>query len=237
MREMILQGLGQTYDNLTQMIAEFFPRLVAMLVIILAGLLIAFVLKYALRAILHFTQLDRFSEMSGASQMLRRAALPSMTELLSRSLFWVAWLGFTLLGVSVMGIPELHDQISNLFQFLPEVFVAIFILFAGVFAGNFLSRAALLTAVNSGYRSPWLWSASVRFVISILAVSMALEQLGLARQTVITAFSILFGASMLALAIAFGLGGRDLARQTLEKHFGDKKREKQKEEEEEPLPL
>jgi hypothetical protein len=61
---------------------------------------------------------------------------------------------------------------------------------------------------------------------------------GLANQTVISAFSIVFGALMFALAIAFGLGGRDLARQTLERYLGDsRRREKEKEKEEEPSPL
>ncbi|HWF39496.1 MAG TPA: hypothetical protein VG322_13310, partial [Candidatus Acidoferrales bacterium] len=90
-------------------------------------------------------------------------------------------------------------------------------------------------AVNAGYRSPRLWSGLVRFVISILAVSMALEQVGLARQTVVSAFSIAFGAVMFAVAIAFGLGGRDLARQTLERYFGGKDSEREKEEEPSPL--
>jgi small-conductance mechanosensitive channel len=144
-------------------------------------------------------------------------------------------LGFTLVGISVLGIPELHEQISRLFQFLPEVFVAILVLLIGALAATFLSRAALLAAVNAGYRSPQLWSGSIRFVILILAISMALEQIGLAKQTVIAAFSIVFGALMLALAIAFGLGGRDLARRTLERYLGEKKKDKEKEEEPSPL--
>ena len=157
-------------------------------------------LKKILRSILHLTKLDRISEEAGASHVLRKAALPSMSEFLSRSLFWVTLLGFMLLGVSVLQIPELQEQISRLFQLLPQMFVAILILFVGVLAANFLSRAALLTAVNAGYRSPRLWSGLVRFVIWILAISMALEQMGLARQTVVAAFSIVFGAVMLALA-------------------------------------
>ena len=92
-----------------------------------------------------------------------------------------------------------------------------------------------LTAVNAGYRSPRLWSGLVRFAIWILTLSMALEQVGLARQTVVAAFSIVFGAVMLALAVAFGLGGRDLARQTLERYVGDKENEREKEEEPSPL--
>jgi small-conductance mechanosensitive channel len=235
MKDMIIRGLQQAYENMAHMMAEFLPRLVVMLIIGLVGLLIAFSFKFLLRAILHLTRLDRLSEESGASRILRHAALPSITELLSRALFWLTWLGFILVGISVLGIAGLQEQISNLFQLLPQVLIAILILFVGLLAGNFLSRAALLTAVNAGYRSPQLWSGSIRFVIWILAISMALEQIGLARQTVITAFSIVFGALMLALAIAFGLGGRDLARQTLERYFGEKKNEREKEQEPSPL--
>ena len=235
MRETILLGLEQAYENLVHMIADFLPRLAVMVVIILIGLLVAFLLKYLLRFILHLTKLDRISEEAGASHVLRKADLPPMTELLSRSLFWMTFLGFTLLGISVLGIPELQEQISRLFQLFPEIFVAMLVLFVGVLASNFLSRAALLAAVNAGYRSPRLWSGSVRFVVWILAISMALEQIGLARETVIAAFSIFLGAVMLALAIAFGLGGRDLAKQTLERYIGDKGKEKEKEVEPSPL--
>ncbi len=84
--------------------------------------------------------------------------MPSMSEFLSRSIFWITLLGFILLGISVLQITELQEQISRLFQLLPQIFVAILILFVGVLAANFLSRAALLTAVNAGYRSPRLWS-------------------------------------------------------------------------------
>jgi small-conductance mechanosensitive channel len=236
MKEMILRGLQQAYDNMVRMIAEFLPRFVVMFIIMAVGWLVALLLKHLLRAILHLTKLDRISEESGASQVLRKAALPTISELLSRAFFWVIWAGFTLVGISVLGIPVLHEQISRLFQLLPQVFIAILILFVGVLVANFLSRAALLSAVNAGYRSPRLWSGLVRFVIWILAVTMALEQIGLAKETVIAAFSIFFGAAMLALAFAFGLGGRDLARQVLERHVGDKRKE-ETEKEEEPTPL
>ena len=235
MKNTILRGLAQAYENLVHMIADFLPRFVVMLTIILAGLLIAFLLRKILRSILHLTKLDRISEQAGASHVLRKAAMPSMSEFLSRSLFWITLLGFVLLGISVLQIPELQEQISHLFQLLPQIVVAILILFVGILAANFLSRAALLTAVNAGYRSPRLWSGLVSFIIWILTISMALEQVGLARQTVVAAFSIIFGAVMLAVAIAFGLGGRDLARQTLDRYVGD--RDKQQGKEEEPSPL
>jgi hypothetical protein len=233
MKETIVQGLQQAYQNLVHMLAEFLPRLVVMVVIVLAGVLVAYALKYILRALLHLTKLDRLSEEAGASRMLRMAALPSMTEVLSRSVFWVTVLGFILIGISVLGVAGLQEQISRLLRLLPEIVVAIVILFLGLVIANFLSRAALLAAVNAGYASPKMLSWSIRFVIWILAITMALEELGVARQTVIAAFSIVFGALMLGLAIAFGFGGQDLARSFLDRHLGDKKNEKT----EEPQPL
>jgi small-conductance mechanosensitive channel len=233
MRQTILEGLEQVYSNLVHMVAEFLPRFLVMLIIIVIGLLVAFVLKYILRALLGLTKLDRVSEEAGASRVLRMAHLPPMTELLSRSIFWVTWIGFILVGLSVLGVAGLQEQISRLFRFLPEVFVAILILFLGAVIANFLSRAALLAAVNAGHPSPKILSWSIRFVIWILAISMTLEELGVARQTVISAFSIIFGASMLGLAIAFGLGGQDLARKCLERYLGDTRKEKNKE----PQPL
>jgi small-conductance mechanosensitive channel len=233
MRQTILQGLEQAYTNLVRMITDFLPRFMVMLIIIVIGLLVAFLLKYILRAILRLTKLDRVSEEAGASRILRLAHLPPMTVLLSRTIFWVTWFGFILIGLSVLGVAGLQEQISRLFQFLPEVFVGILILFLGLMTANFLSRAALLAAVNAGYPSPRILSWSIRFVIWILAISMTLEELGVARETVISAFSIIFGALMLGLAIAFGLGGQDLARKSLEKYLGDSKKEKDKE----PQPL
>jgi small-conductance mechanosensitive channel len=233
MRQTILQGLEQVYRNLVHMIAEFLPRFLVMLIIIVIGSLVAFALKYILRALLGLTKLDRVSDEAGASRVLRMAHLPSMTELLSRSIFWVTWIGFILVGLSVLGVAGLQEQISRLLRFLPEVFVAILILFLGAVIANFLSRTALLAAVNAGHPSARILSWSIRFAIWILAISMTLEELGLARQTVISAFSIIFGASMLGLAIAFGLGGQDLARKFLERYLGDTKKEKDKE----PQPL
>jgi hypothetical protein len=233
MRLMIVQGLQQAYQNLVHMLAEFLPRLVVMLIIVLAGLLTAYALRSLVRTLLRLTKLDRLSDEAGASRMLRMAALPTMSELLSRAIFWIALLGFILVGLSVLNIAGLQEQVSRFLHLLPEIVIAMVILFFGLVIANFFSRAALLAAVNAGYTSPKTLSWSIRFVIWILAITMALEELSVARETVIAAFSIVFGALMLGLAIAFGLGGQDLARQFLERNLRDSKKEKT----DEPSPL
>ena len=90
-------------------------------------------------------------------------------------------------------------------------------MFFGLLAASFFSRATLLAAVNGNLPSPRLLSTAVRAIIIVFVLSMAFEELGIAEQTVRVAFGIAFGAVMLGLAIAFGTGGKDLARQFLEK--------------------
>jgi len=115
MKDTIIQGLQQAYQNLFHMIAEFLPRVVVMLVIVLTGVLVAYVFKYVARTILRLTKLDRLSEEAGASKVLRMAALPSMTDFLSQSVFWITLLGFILIGISILNIAGLQEQIARWF--------------------------------------------------------------------------------------------------------------------------
>ena len=217
MREMIVSELTQAVQGFAREFARFLPRLIVLIIIAFAGWVVASILKLIARSILRLIKFDRLSENAGASQLLAKAALPSSSELLSRFIFWVAWLGFILLGVSVLGIFGLQEQVAHFFLFLPRLFVALFLMFFGLLAASFFSRATLLAAVNGNLPAPRLLSTAVRVIIIVFVVSMVFEELGIAEQTVRVAFGIAFGAVMLGLAIAFGTGGKDLARQFLEK--------------------
>jgi len=234
MREIIISELTQASQDLVRGFAHYLPRLIVMLIIALVGWLVAYVLKVVVRSILRLTKFSKLSENAGATQLLHQAALPSSTELLSRLVFWVAWVGFILLGVSVLGIVGLQEYISRFFLFLPRLFAALLILFFGSLAAGFFSRAALLAAVNANFASSRLLSISIRIIISIFALSMVFEVLGLAEQTMLIAFGIMFGAVMLGLAIAFGVGGKDLAREFLERKLPKEKKD-EKEDELSPL--
>jgi hypothetical protein len=234
MKDLIISELSQAVDELARGFAHFLPRLIVMLILVFAGWLIAYLAKVILRGILRLIKFDKLSEKAGASQLLNKAALPSATDLLSRFVFWVAWLGFILLGVSVLGILGLQEQIARFFLFLPRLFVAVFILFFGMLAASFFSRAALLAAVNANVPSPRVLNLAVRSIIIVFVLSIVFEELGLAEQTMLVAFGIVFGALMLGLAIAFGFGGRDLAQRFLEKRFI---RENKEENEDELSPL
>jgi len=234
MREMIIGELTQAVHDLARGFAHYLPRLIVMLIVVLAGWLIAYIVKVILRSILRLIKFDRLSEDAGASQLLNKVALPSATEMVSRFAFWVTWVGFILLGVSVLGILGLQDQIARFFIFLPRLFIAVLILFLGLLAASFFSRAALLAAVNANVPSPRVLSMAVRSIIIVFVLSIFFEELGLAEQTMLVAFGIAFGALMLGLAIAFGIGGRDLAQRFLEEKFV---RDKKQQDEDELSPL
>jgi len=141
-----------------------------------------------------------------------------------------------LMGVSVLGILGLQEEIARFFIFLPHLFVAMFVLFVGLLAASFFSRAALLAAVNANMPSARIISLAVRSIIIVFVFSIVFEELGLAEQTMLVAFGIAFGALMLGLAIAFGVGGRELAQRFLEEKFV-RGRKAQNENEDELSPL
>ena len=235
MPEMIVSELTQAMQEFARGFARFLPRLIVLVIIACGGWVIAYLLKLFVRSILRLIKFDRLSENAGASQLLAKAALPSSSELLSRFVFWVAWLGFILLGVNVLGIFGLQQEIARFFVFLPRLFVALFIMFFGLLAASFFSRAALLAAVNANLPSPRLLSISTRTIIIVFVLSMAFEELGVAEQTMLIAFGIAFGATMLGLAIAFGTGGKQLAQRFLERRLAHSNKAEENEDELSPL--
>ena len=232
MWNMIVSELGQAAHELAQELARFLPRLLVMLIIALLGWLAASVARMILRRALRLVGFDRLSQNAGATQLLTQAALPSSSELLCQLIFWVTWIGFILAGLSALGLVGLEELISRFLLFLPRLLAAVLILFAGMLASSFFSRGALLAAVNANLPSPRLLSYSIRVIILFLTISMAFEVIGVAEQTILVAFAIVFGASMLSLAIAFGMGGRHLARQFLQSRLSRKEETREKEEDE-----
>jgi Conserved TM helix len=226
MGDLILSELSQAWGEFARAFAHLLPRLLALLIIILVGWVIAYLLKITLRSVLRLVKFDRLSERAGAAQLLNSAALPPPSQLLCQLVFWLTWLSIGLAGVSFLGIAGLQHDIAIFLFFLPKFFVALLIAFLGMLAANFFARAALLAAVNADLPSAQLLRDAVRVLIVALAISMAFEEIGLAQKTILIAFSIVFGALMLGLAIAFGMGGRDLARQFLENRFSERRTKK-----------
>jgi hypothetical protein len=221
MTETLLDGVTQTLDAAMKMAIDLLPKILGMIVIIAIGWIIAMMIKLIVRYMLKLLKFNALCDNVGATQVLAKADLPTPTDLVSGLVFWVNWVAFLMLGISTLGIVVLQEQISKFFVYVPQIFVAVVILFVGILFANFSARAVLLGMVNANVPSARLLSNGVRLFLVILTVAMALEQVAVAKSVVLITFSIAFGAVMLGLAIAFGLGGRDVARRVLERQFAE----------------
>jgi hypothetical protein len=197
-----------------------------MLAIVAAGWIIAAVVAFVIRWLLVLFRFNALADRTGANEMLKRAELPAADRLAGAMVFWILWIGFLVSGVGSLGLTGMEQMTSEFVHFVPRLFVALVILAAGFVLANFAWRATLLTAVNANLPSARVLSGGARFLVLLLAVAMALEQLGIAQHVVVTAFAIAFGAVMLGLAIAFGIGGGGVARRIVEEHFPEKPKTK-----------
>jgi hypothetical protein len=130
-------------------------------------------------------------------------------RVLSNLVFWLVMFSVILLAANVLGLDTLANVMSTLVSYVPSVIAAVVIVLVGIVLGGFVEGliAASAGAVHGG-RS---LARMGRWGVVLLAIFMALQEIGIATEIVTTAFAILFGATALAIAVAFGLGNRELA--------------------------
>ena len=215
----IAEALAESWRNFTGAFVLFVPRLVAATIIFAGGFVVALLVRRAVGYVLAWLRFDRLAIRTGASEMLRVAEMPSADTLVAKVVFWIVWMGFVVSAVDTLQFGPFQGLVHEFFSFVPRVLLALLVLALGFLVANFVWRATLLATVNAGLPGARLLSGTLRMLVAAIAVVMSLEQLGLATRVVLTAFAIAFGALMLGLAIAFGLGGRDAARRLLEEHL------------------
>ena len=203
---------------------DFLPNLLAMLIIFAGGLLLARVVKATFLRISRGIAFDSWCDRVGLTALIRKGdiwAKPS--DLFGGIIYWLLAIIFLMVALSALRLEAINDLSSQFFLYLPRVFSALLILVIGYIIAGFLSRAILIAAVNSGYHYAKILAESARLLLLVFILAMALEQLQIAPGIVIAAFSIIFGGIVLALAVAFGVGGIDAARRIIEKGSAEKK--------------
>jgi hypothetical protein len=191
-----------------------------MLIIFVAGIAVALIVRKILVRILRAVRFNDLAYNIGFTTVLFKANIHHTPAVLVANIVYGLLLLTTLLiGLSALNLPQTADVIAAVFLWIPQLVLATILLIAGYLLSKFIGRSVLLTAVNAEVRSARLISYAVQALIMIFTVAVSLEQIGLAKTTIVAAFSILFGGLVLALSIAFGLGGRDLAKDFLERQM------------------
>lgn len=220
MREVWRTAIIDSFNKFMEKVLTFLPNLLAMVTILILGLLIAWAVEAFLLRFLKAIQFDRVSKQWGLSDFLPRGGVTySPAHLLSRFFYWVIVLVTLILGINALEVSATQKLVTQFFNYLPNFFAAILILVIGYLISMFLGQATLIGAVNAQMESAKILARAVRWFIIILSLTMALYQLGIAEKVIIAAFSIIFGGVVLALAVAFGWGGRDLAKDFLERLY------------------
>jgi hypothetical protein len=219
MARSIADVLRTAWQEFLSGVELFLPHLLAMLSLVLVGWLVAWVLSFVLRHVLRLVKFDVLADRLGATNLLKKVAMPAASDVLASLVFWLVWAAFLLSSLGALGFSGMDSLAGDFVAFMPRLGVGIVILVVGLVAANFAWRATLLAAVNSSLPSARLLSGSVRWLIVALTVAMALEQIGVAKTIMLTAFAIAFGAVMLGVAIAIGIGGGPVARRLIERQF------------------
>jgi hypothetical protein len=196
-----------------------------MLVIVCVGFVVAWVAGKFLTKALSALGFDRWCDRLGVTAAIRKGSIWSKpSEATGSGAFVFLLVIAVMVGLGTLNVPTIDELVSQFFLYLPRVFSALAVLALGYLLAGFIARAALISSVNAGYRFARLISASVRLILLLLFLAMALEQLQVAPGVVVAAFSIVFGGMVIALAIAFGVGGIPAARRMIEKD-GERKEE------------
>ena len=206
----------RTLTGFGERLAAFGPNLLAMLLLLMAGLVLSWLARELLRALLPRVGFDTFIERAGLADSLRRGGVTGRPSAVLASLAaWGLVAVFVLLAIGALNLQFAMQLLSQAFAYLPQVLIVLALLAVGAVVSGFVRRSVLIAAVNAGLASARFLAAGTRTALMIFFAAMALEHLGVGRQILLSAFTILFGGVVLALALAFGLAGRDLAGQVL----------------------
>lgn len=191
-------------------LAEYIPVLVAALVILFAGYLLAKLIERGVDRLLAVLGLNRWLARGGVLDAVGRTGWRrAPSRLMGVIAFWLVMFTVILVAANALGLSSLASVFSQLVSYLPSVIAAVVIVLIGIVLGEFVD--GLIMASAGGIHGGPTLARVGRGGVVVLAIFMALQELGVASDIVTTAFAIVFGALALAFALAFGLGNRDLA--------------------------
>jgi len=196
--------------SFTEVFGGLIPALLGALVIVFAGYLVAKLLERAVDGVLRKIGLNSMLARGGVMEAVERSgAHVNPTRVIANLVFWLVMFAVILVAANALGLQSLASVFGELVSYIPSVIAAIVIILVGIVLGQFVGGliGASAGAMRGGRAMARVGSGG----IILLAVFMALQELGIATEIVSTAFALLFGAVALAIALAFGLGSRELA--------------------------
>jgi hypothetical protein len=203
-------------EMLTKIMA-YMPVLLGALIILVVGWLVAKAIKQLVDWLLATVRFDMLADKAGISEVLRKGNLKTTaSQVVSGLVYWLIMIMVLVMVVNALGLPKASDILASLFAYVPKVIGALFVLVVAMFLANFVSGIVRTAAGNANLPRPEIFAGISRWAIIIFAITISLGELGIGTLLVTATFNIILGGICLALALAFGLGGKDAAAKYLD---------------------
>jgi small-conductance mechanosensitive channel len=215
----------QPLQDVLSTFLSYIPQLIGAIVILVIGYVIAKVLQAVVGRVLQAIGFDGWMEKGGIKQFFDRAETNQTPHsILGLLVFWFVFIIAITMAADALGIPQVSAVLGQLIAYIPSIIAAILILILAALLANFLA------GIVRGATGSDMLSSIARYAVIVYAAFAALTQLGIAVQLTANTFLIVLGAVALAAALAFGIGGREVARDIVEKAYGhiDEEDEEQK---------
>ena len=193
-----------------EQIGNVLPALIGAAVILLTGYFLARQIQHWADDTLKRMDFNRMVSAGGLDQAVGRAgSRPDPVRALTKLLFWLVMLVVILLASTALGIESVNEMFGVMLAFIPTLIAGIVILILGIIVGEFVR--GLIVASAGGLAGVPTVAKLAKGAVILIALFMALQQVGVAEEIVTAAFTLILGAAALAVGLAFGLGNRELA--------------------------
>ncbi len=205
-------------------IGDFLPRLILALVVLLVGWFLAKAARFALVKGLRAVNFHVVTQRAGLDDFLRDGGIESdSTDILGLLVYWVVILGALLVAFNSLGLAYVTDVLMRVLLFVPQVMVALLILAFGAYFARFIGNAVTAYCRSVHIQDADLLGRLAQYAIVTFVVLIALDQVNIGGDIVRQSFLIVLAGLVFALALAFGLGGRDWAAELLERWWPRRK--------------
>ena len=208
------ETLVQPLQNALSTFLSYLPQLVGAIVILIIGYIVAKVLQAVVGRVLRAIGFDGWMEKGGIKQFFDRAETnQTPVSILGQLVFWFVFIIALTMAADALGISQVSVILGQLIAYIPSIIAAVLILILAALLANFVS-GIVRGATGSG-----LLASVAQYAIIVYAVFAAITELGIAVELTAPTFLIVLGAVALGAAIAFGLGGREVAQDILQKAY------------------
>lgn len=193
-------------------ISQFLVNVLLVVIILFIGWIIAKTIKTLVTKILRTIKLDQLSDQINLESVLAKGGISySLSELIGVICYWLALLITFVVAVNAIGLTVAADLLNRIVLYVPNIIAAVFILILGMFVATLLSNIVKTAANNAGISQAKLLGKIAEVLVLMFAVVITLEQLHIATKIIELTITVLLASLGLAVALAFGLGCRELA--------------------------